>query len=138
MIVVDTSLIYALMDRRDNRHHEAVAWYRRGRPELATSPLVLAEVDYLCVTRLGPQAASAWRRDVAEGVYLLEWWPDAGRSIVEYAGRYDTDVGLTDASLAVVADRLQTDDIATFDLRHFRVLRPVRGSGVFRLLPEDA
>jgi uncharacterized protein len=39
----------------------------------------------------------------------------------------DQDVGLTDASLVVRAERHKTVRILTFDQRHFRVLRSVSG-----------
>ena len=42
MIVVDTSFAYALLDRRDGRHDQAVRWYGTIDEELATTPLVVA------------------------------------------------------------------------------------------------
>jgi hypothetical protein len=48
-------------------------------------------------------------------------------------------IGLTDASLVVLAERLGTTDIATLDERHFRTLRPLAGGvDAFRLLPADS
>jgi predicted nucleic acid-binding protein len=46
------------------------------------------------------------------------------------------DIGLPDASLVVLAERVETLDIATFDER-FRSIRPTWGGGSFRLLPLD-
>ncbi len=139
MIVLDTSAIYALLDRRDRHHREAVAWYRTVEEELATTPLVLAEADHLASTRAGPEAARAFRRDVRAGAYVVEWWPEAPGVCVEIAERYaDLGIGLADASLVALADRLGTDRVATFDERHFRALRPLRGADRFRLLPADA
>lgn len=139
MIIVDTSVIYALLDRRDQRHPEAVAWYRTVDEELATTPLVLAEADHLASTRAGPEAARAFRRDVRAGAYVLEWWSDAAAVCAEIAERYaDLGIGMTDASLVALADRLGTDRVATFDERHFRALLPLRGAGRFLLLPADA
>jgi uncharacterized protein len=55
------------------------------------------------------------------------------------AERYaDTGLGLADASLVAVAERLGTIDIATLDERHFRAVRPLAGGKAFRLLPADA
>ena len=73
VIVVDTSVIYALLDRRDRRHREAVVWYRAVDDEFATTPLVLAETDHLASTRAGPEAARAFRHDVRSGAYLVGW-----------------------------------------------------------------
>ena len=57
---------------------------------------------------------------------------------VRVAERYaDADLGLADASLVVLAERLQTVQIATLDERHFRAVRPLAGGATFRLLPRD-
>ncbi len=139
MIVLDTSVIYALLDAADRRHRQAVAWYRRVDDELVTTPLVLAEADHLALARAGPRAARAFRADVRSGAYLVEWWPEAAREAADIADRYaELGVGLTDASLVALADRVGTTDIATFDERHFRAMRPLRGPRPFRLLPADA
>ncbi len=139
MIVVDTSFIYALLDRRDERHAEAVDWYGRVTEELATTPLVLAETDHLAGARAGPAARAAFRRDVAAGAYAIEWWPSAPAESVEIADGYSTlGVSLTDASLVALAARVGTAAIATFDERHFRAVRPVGPAAAFTVLPADS
>jgi predicted nucleic acid-binding protein len=81
---------------------------------------------------------SALRADLAAGAYLVEWWPGAISEAVRVAERYaDTGLGLTDASLVVLAQRVGTADIATLDERHFRAVRPLAGGDAFRLLPAD-
>ncbi len=139
MIVLDTSVIYALLDAADARHHQAVAWYSDLTRELVTTPLVLAEVDHLAATRGGPVALQALHADIRQGAYLVEWWPSAGGESAQVADRYaDLGIGLTDASLVVLAARVGTTDIATFDERHFRAIVPLVGAPAFRLLPVDA
>jgi predicted nucleic acid-binding protein len=49
----------------------------------------------------------------------------------------DLELGLADASLAVLAARHRTDRIATFDERAFRAMTPLRG-GAFTILPADS
>lgn len=44
---------------------------------------------------------------------------------------------MTDASLVVLAARVDSADIATFDERHFRAIRPLAAGSAFRLLPLD-
>ena len=139
MIVVDSSLIYALLDQRDTNHHIAAAWYQRRTPAMATTPLILAEVDHLAGARAGRAAQAAWRSDVARSVYDVRWWTGAERDAVDIAERYaDLDIGLADASLVALAARLDTADIATFDERHFRAIVPESAAQAFRLLPIDA
>ena len=138
MIVLDTSVIYALLDAADSRHRLAREWYESLDEELVTTPLVLAEADHLATTRGGSRAVRAFRADVRAGAYLIEWWPGAARSAAELADQYaGLGIGLTDASLVVLAARVGSVDIATFDERHFRAIRPMRGADAFRLLPLD-
>jgi predicted nucleic acid-binding protein len=57
---------------------------------------------------------------------------------VRVAERYaDMGLGLADASLVVLAQRLETIDIATLGERHFRAVRPLCGGDAFRVLPRD-
>lgn len=76
MIVADTSFVYAILDAADARHAEAVGWYRGTDEALATTPLVLAEIDHLAGARLGRRARTAFRADVGAGVYLVEGGPE--------------------------------------------------------------
>jgi uncharacterized protein len=139
MIILDTSVIYALLDAADRRHREALDWYREMDDELLTTPLVLAEADHLAATRGGPRALRAFRADVLAGAYLVEWWSTAAREAAELANHYaDLAIGLTDASLVALAARVTSIDLATFDERHFRAVRPLAGGPAFRLLPSDA
>jgi len=139
VIVVDSSFVVALLDRRDVNHERAAAWYAGAHDELSTTPLVLAEVDYLAATRAGAAARDAFRRDVAAGAYSAYWWPGAAAEAVELAERYrELELSLTDASLVALAARLPTARVATFDERHFRTVRPLAGAKMFTLLPLDA
>jgi uncharacterized protein len=138
VIVVDTSAILAYMNSADTHHADVGAWLEAEQDDLATTPLIIAEVDHLVGTRGGPAALSAWRADLVAGAYLVEWWTGAIAAAVRVAERYaDMGLGLADASLVVFAQRLETSDIATLDERHFRAVRPIGGGDAFRVLPRD-
>jgi uncharacterized protein len=138
MIALDTSVAYALLDGNDRRHGEAARWYRSSDEDLITTPLVLAELDHLAMTRAGPAAARGFYRDLAAGAYVVEWWEAALVEAVGVAEAYaDIGLGLTDASLVALCARYATTDIATFDQRHFRAVRPLAGGSAFRLIPLD-
>ena len=138
MIVADTSVIYALLDANDTNHKIAAKWYLDTVPSLATTPLILAEVDHLAATRAGTAAQQAFHTDIAGGAYDIVWWPDAAADSVATTRQYaDLGIGLADASLVALAARLNTTSIATFDQRHFRAMRPSAGGDAFRLLPLD-
>lgn len=69
---------------------------------------------------------------------MVDWWTGALSASVRIAERYaDNGVGLTDASLVTLAERVKTIRIATLDERHFRSMRPLAGGDAFVLLPQD-
>jgi predicted nucleic acid-binding protein len=139
VIVVDTSVIVAYMNATDDAHELVATWLDELDDDLATTPLVVAEVDHLVRARGIRAALTALRSDLVAGAYLVEWWPGAIASAVKVAERYaDTGLGLADASLVALAERFGTIDIATLDERHFRAIRPLAGGKAFRLLPADA
>ena len=139
MIVLDTSLALAFMDERDIHHERVRDWLKTIDEELSTTPLIVAELDHLVSRQGGPAAARALRQDLDRGAYLIEWWPTAIHEAIAVAERYKSiELGLADASLVILAARLQTTHIATLDERHFRALKPLSGAKTFTLLPADA
>jgi uncharacterized protein len=139
MIVLDTSGLLAIVDA-DQRDHAAVHRAIATEPgPFLVSPFVLAELDYLLMTRLGVTAETDMLREVAAGVYDLVTF--SIEDLVEAANlieRYqDLRIGLADASVAVIAARVQTTRLLTLDQRHFRVIKPLWGA-TFTLLPADA
>ncbi|HWY17563.1 MAG TPA: PIN domain-containing protein [Solirubrobacteraceae bacterium] len=139
MIVLDTSIVLAFMDRRDADHERVREWMETIEEELSSTPLIVAELDHLTFRQGGAAAARALREDLDRGAYLIEWWPTAIHETIAVAKRHESmELGLADASLVILAARLQTIDIATLDERHFRALKPLSGGKAFRLLPTDA
>lgn len=139
MIVVDTSVVVAFMNAADDDHDTVTGWFDVLDDDLATTPLIVAEVDHLVGARGGRTAQRALYGDLAAGAYLVEWWPGAIASMVKVAERYTgTALGVADASLVALAERVGTIELATLDERHFRAVRPLTGGKAFRLLPADA
>jgi predicted nucleic acid-binding protein len=138
VIILDTSGLLAALDASQRQHAAAIAALRAADPPWILSPFVLAELDYLLATRVGPQAERALLAEVGRGVYRLEQI-DAGdiaaaeRVIAKYAG---LEVGLADASIVVIAARYGVRDLLTLDERHFRAMRGP-GGRPFRILPAD-
>jgi len=138
LIVLDTSVVLAFMDRKDVNHEKARDWIRRNDEELVSTPLVLAELDHLVHRYGGADATRALREDLANGAYQVEWWPAAVHETIALAEAHESmQVGLTDASLLALAAHLQSNRIATLDERHFRAVRQHSGQA-FTLLPADA
>ncbi len=140
MIVLDTSVVLALMDARDDDHERVREWIEGVPDELCTTPLVLAELDHMVPRKGGSAAARALHQDFEDGAYSVEWWSSALRETIAAARLYESiDLGLTDASLIALATHLQTTRIATLDERHFRAVRPLGNEDAgFTLLPADA
>jgi uncharacterized protein len=139
LIVLDTSFVLALLDEDDDEHRRAADWYRASLRRCTTTPLVLAELDYLLRTRATTSVAvEAFHGEIRAGSLGVEWWPGLELQAVDTAERYvDLGLGLVDASLVALAGRLETNRIATFDERHFRAVEPLDGDRPFILLPAD-
>lgn len=135
MRILDTSalLAYFLIDDPD---HSRVVSSLDSTDLRVVSPFVLAELDYLVATRFGARAEAAVLDELAGGRFELPTMTSSDiitcRRIIEVYD--DLGLGLTDASLVVLADRYGTEVIVTLDRRHFSALRGLDGQP-FTLLP---
>lgn len=137
-VVLDTSVLLALLSRRDQAHGAVTAWLADERPTLRTTPLVLAEADHLLGSRVGAVGQRLLRDNIRAGSLGDRWWATAAARMAEVAGRYeDLGLGLTDASLVALAEHEGTIRLATLDERHFRTVAPLVGGEAFTLLPAD-
>lgn len=135
-IIADTSGLYALADA-DDAAHAAV----RDRVAVAADVLVvpvtvLPEADYLLSSHVGPDTALALLRSVEAGELLLEplTGDDLWRSIALMEQYRDAAIGLVDASIVAVGERLRMTRVLTLDRRHFGMFRP-RHCSAFELVP---
>ncbi|MPZ74685.1 MAG: PIN domain-containing protein [Nitriliruptorales bacterium] len=103
------------------------------------SPFVLAELACLVQRGLGVGAECDLLDDVDAGVYTLVAFGDDDLSeATALVRRYsDLGIGLTDASVVVLASKYRTVNLLCTDERHFRAVQPLRGGSAFRLLPAD-
>jgi predicted nucleic acid-binding protein len=136
MIVADTSGLLALYNAAEPAHASVARTVLEEREPLVVSPFVVAELDYLVATRVGPRAALAVLRELSGGAYLLPCLsPDdlmvAGDVVERYA---DLRLGVADASLVVLADRYATVRLLTLDRRRFDAVRTL-GGAPFTVLP---
>lgn len=139
MIVCDTSGLVAAYSATDSRSRQVTDLLRSEPGPLILSPFVLAELDYLIQTRAGVRDELKVLADVANGVYSLAALDrfdvaDAAAVVQRYRGMK---IGLTDASLVILAAKHGTTRILTLDEKHFRALRPLT-SDAFTLLPADS
>ena len=136
MIIADTSGLIPFFNESDPDHEAVVDWIETNDPVMVVSPFVIAETDYLVATRKGVETELAVMRELASGAYELATIDaDDLATAAEVVERYrDLNIGITDASIVVLADRYRTNTILTLDRRHFTVLRPLAG-GRFTLVP---
>ncbi len=139
VVIADTSALISFFNKTD-KHHNAV---RKGIAQvghLVVSPCVLTELDYLIATRQGSPTAREILRYIASRVAAGRWEvPGVGSHLLAaHAVLEDYPaIGLAGAMNVVLARKFRTDVIATFDHRHFRVVRPLTPHSAFQLLPAD-
>ena len=100
---------------------------------------VCAKVDYLLGRRFGQAARHAFLDDLAKRRFQTPGLDaDGYTQAAELDRRYgDLELELSDLSLIVLARRLDTRRLLTFDERRFRAVRPLQG-GAFTILPAEA
>lgn len=135
-MIVDTSALLAYFDAQEPQHVAVASAIDAAEPPLVVSPYVIAELDYLVLTKHGPAAEHAVLTELTGGAWELAAMDRtrltaATRIVEQYR---DVPIGVTDASNIVLAQAYQTRDIATLDGRHFAILRFGDGSAP-RLLP---
>lgn len=132
-VIVDTSIVLALIVAQDEFHSRATAFYAALDEDLVTTPLAVAEMDYLVHRRGGRDGADALWEAFGSGALQVRWWATAMPETLALA-RANPRFGLADASLLALAPIARTTRIATFDRKHFRAARTADGDP-FTLLP---
>jgi uncharacterized protein len=135
-LVIDTGPLLAALDAADPDHRRCAELITATPEDLVVPALVLAELDYWCDMRLGPDVWIAFLDDVLAGAYRVE--PPSGSDFKrcrELQERYlDLRLGVTDASVIALAERLGETKVATLDHRHFATVRPAHAEA-FELRP---
>ena len=133
MTVVDTGVLYAAADTDDADHDQSVRVLTVHFGSLMVPTPVVVETSWLVESRLGPAAEVAFLRAVESGELTRadltgEDWARVADLVEQYA---DLGLGLVDASVVAVAERLGVSALAT--LNH-RVVRP-RHCAALELIP---
>jgi len=108
------------------------------REDLVVPTCVLVEIDYWAHKLLGQECWDVFVEDIASGAYRLE--PLTVEDLVrasELERQYaKLELGLVDASVIALCERLGETKVATLDRRDFSVVRPNHCDSL-RLLPAD-
>jgi predicted nucleic acid-binding protein len=134
-IVFDTGPLLAALDAAEPDHAACAALVTGTIEDRVIPLLVLAEVDYWCARRLTPDAWLTFLEDVVAGAYRVEP-PDAGdlKRCRDLQTRYqDLSLGVVDASVIALLERLGETKVATLDhpVRRMWLAMPLSVSSAF-------
>jgi predicted nucleic acid-binding protein len=135
-LVLDTSALLAALDSADADHERCARLIADSREELVVPALVLSELDYWCHKRLTGDVWLDFLQDVLDEAYNVEHPTrvDLNRCLDLQRTYADLKVGVVDASVLAVVERLGEPKLATLDHRHFSTMRP-RHIEALELLP---
>jgi uncharacterized protein len=133
-VVLDTGIVYAAHDRRDDWHERAAGLFERERGLLVLPAPIIAEVDHFLGKELGRLAQLTFYRDLSVGAYLIADLPREKYARVEELNRQFADLalGFVDAAVIAISESLALPRIATTDRRHFT---PLAAALSLELLP---
>jgi len=136
-LVLDTGPLLAAIDRRDPDHSRCSRLLEQTAETLVIPAPVLGEIDYWIYKELHVGALITLLDQIAEGTFVVEnLLPADYRRVREVCNKYwDSDVGLVDAAVLAIVERLDEPKLATLDHRHFGMIRP-RHVKALQLLPE--
>jgi len=125
-LILDTGPLLAALDLADKDHARCASLVTEATEDLVVPTLVLAELHYWCARRLSPDAWLVFLEDVMRGAYRVESPSSADLARChELQDRYRSlSLGVVDASIVALAERLGEPKVATLDQRHFRAVRP--------------
>jgi uncharacterized protein len=135
VLIVDTGPLVSIADRGDPHHQACLDLLETDPGPLVTSGLVIAEAGYLLDRNLGPNAEVALVDMIIDGTLTVDTlaaadWVRIGDLCATYS---NLPLGVTDASVIALAERHNTNRVATLDRRHFHIVRPTIGP--FTIVP---
>lgn len=136
MLLCDTGVLLAAGNVKDQAHQTCLRLLRQADGPLLVPSPVLGEIGYLLQSRVGPRAEVTFLKSFGDdGFHIAELEDQDIRRMAELVETYiDLPLGIVDAAVIAIAERLRLTEIATLDHRHFTVVRP-RHITAFVLLP---
>jgi uncharacterized protein len=137
MLLCDTGVLLAAGNVRDHHHAACLTLLRDAEGPLLVPSPVLGEIGYLLQSRVGPHAEVTFLQSFGgNGFHIAEVAEGDIRRIAELVEQYvSLPLGIVDAAVITIAERLNLTEVATVDRKHFSIVRP-RHVPTFTLLPE--
>jgi predicted nucleic acid-binding protein len=122
LITLDTSALFALLNRRDPDHRRVRACVDADGGPYLIPAAILGELSYLVEARLGQRVMDAFLDDVISGGFVVDCGENELPRVKSLAVKYaDLPLGFCDAAVAVCA-HLHGKRIATLDVRDFSIV----------------
>lgn len=125
-VILETSAIYALMDKGDKSHNLVKDFFLKKNGIYYILPsTVIPELCYLINTRLGSYFEVKLLEEINKSFHLDILKDEDIIRIIEILKKYDKlNIGYVDASIIAIAERLKVNKILTLDRKHFEVVAP--------------
>jgi predicted nucleic acid-binding protein len=125
-----------VLNVQDKHHAACVELFDGFDGTLVVPSLVITEVCYLAQAQVGPHAEARFLDSIVAGELVVEHpgeqdWARITQLVRQYAG---FPLGVADASVIAIAERLSVTRLASIDHRHMRAVRPAH-CDAFELLP---
>ncbi len=119
MIVLDTSVLLALLDRDDPDHARCVVGLEQEQAPYFVPASILGELGYLIERKLGAEVLATFVDDLASGAFVYDPGEQDFHRISALVSRYaDLGLGLADAGVVACAERSGMR-VLTLDRGHF-------------------
>lgn len=123
MITLDTSGLFALMNRADPDHEQVKTTLLSDPGPYLVPAGILAEISYLVERRLGMEVLESFIEDLTSGAFGFECGEEDLPRVRELISKYaDLSLGFADASVVACAERASDGRVLTLDRRHFDVV----------------
>ena len=116
MLLCDTGVLLAAGNVKDQAHQTCLRLLRQADGPLLVPSPVLGEIGYLLQSRVGPRAEVTFLKSFGDdGFHIAELEDQDIRRMAELVETYiDLPLGIVDAAVIAIAERLRLTEIATW------------------------
>jgi len=134
-VLLDTGAFVALLDAGEKNHVRCVNFLKDFRGKLLTTEPVLTETLYLLNSTIRAQK-NCMGFILQNGATLVpQSMESLSRAVVLMDKYKDIPMDFADATLVVLAEEMESEEVFTLDIRGFSAYR-INGKKAFKLWPE--